>query len=125
MIILDSHIGYGSPHRQDTAEAHGEPLGDEEVRLTKRAYGWPEDAKFLVPDGVLEHFAAGIGERGGEARRAWQELFAAYAQSHPELATEIDQMQRRELARGLGPQPAGVSPPMRRASPAATLRARC
>src|SRR5208282_6000329 len=62
-IILDSHIGYGSPHKQDTAAAHGEPLGEEEVRLTKRSYGWPEDAKFLVPDGVREHFAAGIGAR--------------------------------------------------------------
>src|SRR5437667_325623 len=77
-IVLDSHIGYGSPHRQDTAAAHGEPLGDEEVRLTKRSYGWPEDAKFLVPDGVYEHFAAGIGARGAEARRQWTELFAGY-----------------------------------------------
>ena len=68
-IILDSHIGYGSPHKQDTAAAHGEPLGEEEVRLTKRAYGWPEDAKFLVPDGVREHFAAGIGARGAQAHR--------------------------------------------------------
>ncbi len=74
LIILDSHIGYGSPHRQDTAAAHGEPLGDDEVRLTKRAYGWPEDAKFLVPDGVREHFAAGIGARGAEARRKWTDL---------------------------------------------------
>jgi transketolase len=69
-IVLDSHIGWGSPHKQDTAEAHGEPLGDEEIRLTKRAYGWPEDAKFLVPDGVKEHFAAGIGARGHTARLA-------------------------------------------------------
>ena len=78
LIILDSHIGYGSPNRQDTAAAHGEPLGEEEVRLTKRAYGWPEDAKFLVPDGVREHFAAGIGARGAAARNAWNESFAAY-----------------------------------------------
>ena len=70
-IVLDSHIGYGSPHKQDTAAAHGEPLGDEEVRLTKRSYGWPEDAKFLVPDGVYEHFAAGIGARGAKARQQW------------------------------------------------------
>jgi len=97
LIILDSHIGYGSPHRQDTAEAHGEPLGEEEVRLTKRAYGWPEDAKFLVPDGVREHFAAGIGQRGAEARGRWEKLFASYREQFPELATEIDQMQRREL----------------------------
>ena len=96
-IILDSHIGYGSPHKQDTAEAHGEPLGDEEIRLTKRSYGWPEDAKFLVPDGVREHFAAGIGARGAEARRQWADLFAAYRVKYPELATETDLMQRREL----------------------------
>ncbi|HVS40060.1 MAG TPA: transketolase [Gemmataceae bacterium] len=99
-LILDSHIGYGSPHRQDTAEAHGEPLGDDEIRLVKRAYGWPEDAKFLVPDGVREHFAAGVGARGAEARRRWTELLAAYRAKYPELATEIDQMQRRELPAG-------------------------
>ena len=96
-IILDSHIGYGSPHKQDTAAAHGEPLGEEEVRLTKRAYGWPEDAKFLVPDGVREHFTAGIGARGAEARRQWTDLFYTYRTKHSNLATEIDQMQRREL----------------------------
>jgi transketolase len=99
-IVLDSHIGYGSPHRQDTAEAHGEPLGDEEVRLTKRSYGWPEDAKFLVPDGVYEHFAAGIGARGAKARQQWGELFTAYRAKHPALATEVEQMQRRELPAG-------------------------
>jgi transketolase len=96
-IVLDSHIGYGSPHKQDTAEAHGEPLGDEEIRLTKRSYGWPEDAKFLVPDGVREHFRAGIGARGAEARGQWTDLLAAYRAQYPELATEIDLMQRREL----------------------------
>jgi transketolase len=99
-IVLDSHIGYGAPHKQDTAAAHGEPLGDEEVRLTKRSYGWPEDAKFLVPDGVYEHFAAGVGARGAKARQQWTELFAAYRAKYPELATEIDQMQRRELPAG-------------------------
>ncbi|HXV80938.1 MAG TPA: transketolase [Candidatus Binatia bacterium] len=99
-IVLDSHIGYGSPHRQDTAAAHGEPLGDEEVRLTKRSYGWPEDSKFLVPDGVYEHFAGGIGARGAKARQQWTELFAAYRAKYPELATEIEQMQRRELPSG-------------------------
>ena len=99
-IVLDSHIGYGSPHKQDTAAAHGEPLGEDEVRLCKRFYGWPEDAKFLVPDGVREDFAAGVGARGAEARRRWTDLFAAYRGKHPELATEIDQMQRRELPAG-------------------------
>jgi transketolase len=68
-IVLDSHIGYGSPHKQDTAAAHGEPLGDDEVRLTKRSYDLPEDKKFLVPDGVYEHFAAGVGTRGASLRR--------------------------------------------------------
>ena len=99
-IVLDSHIGYGSPHKQDTAAAHGEPLGDDEVRLCKRFYGWPEDAQFLVPDGVYEHFAAGLGARGAEARRQWTELFAAYRSKYPELANEIELMQRRELPAG-------------------------
>jgi len=99
-IILDSHIGYGSPHKQDTSEAHGEPLGEDEVRLTKRSYGWPEDAKFLVPDGVYSHFASGIGTRGNQARRQWTELFSAYRAKFPELATEIELMQKRELPAG-------------------------
>jgi transketolase len=100
LIILDSHIGYGSPHKVDTADAHGEPLGEDEVRLAKRAYGWPENAKFLVPDGVMERFAEKIGERGAAARRGWETLFADYSKRFPELATEIDQMQRRELPAG-------------------------
>lgn len=100
LLILDSHIGYGSAHKHDTSEAHGEPLGEEEVRLSKRFYGWPEEAKFLVPDGVREHFVAGIGQRGAESRRRWMELFAAYQAKYPELAAEIDQMQRRELPVG-------------------------
>src|SRR5713226_2852547 len=99
-LILDSHIGYGSPNRQDTAEAHGEPLGDEEIRLVKRYYGWPEDAKFLVPEGVREHFTAGIGKRGADSRRRWTDLFASYRAKFPELAAEVDQMQRRELPAG-------------------------
>jgi transketolase len=100
LIILDSHIGYGAPHKHDTSAAHGEPLGEEEVRLTKRSYGWPEDAQFLVPGGVREHFAAGIGARGATARRAWAALFASYRSAHPELAIEIEQMQRRDLPAG-------------------------
>ena len=100
LVILGSHIGYGSPHRQDTAAAHGEPLGADEVKLTKRAYGWPENADFLIPDGVREHFAAGVGARGAEARRKWRALFAAYRSKYPSLANEIDQMQRRELPAG-------------------------
>jgi transketolase len=100
LIILDSHIGYGSPHKIDTAAAHGEPLGEDEVRLAKRAYGWPEDAKFLVPDGVREHFDDGIGARGAEALRRWEALFAAYRKEFSALAAEIEQMQRRELPAG-------------------------
>jgi transketolase len=100
LIILDSHIGYGSPNRQDTAAAHGEPLGEDEVRLVKRNYGWPEDASFLVPDGVYEHFEEGVGERGRNAHAAWKQLFSSYRAKYPELATEIDLMQRRELPAG-------------------------
>ena len=99
-IILDSHIGYGSPHKQDTPEAHGEPLGDDEVRLAKRAYGWPEDEKFFVPDGVYDHFRSGVGARGDQARLEWTKLFAQYQIKFPELAAEIDLMQRRELPAG-------------------------
>jgi transketolase len=99
-LVLDSHIGYGSPKKQDTPEAHGEPLGEEECRATKRSYGWPEDAQFLVPDGVYDHFAAGIGQRGAAARQAWTKLVTAYRAEFPELAREIDQMQRRELPAG-------------------------
>jgi transketolase len=99
-IILDSHIGYGSPHKQDTAAAHGEPLGEDEVRLTKRSYGWPEEAQFLVPDGVREHFAEGVGARGAAARSRWTALFASYRAAYPELANEIDQLQRRDLPAG-------------------------
>jgi transketolase len=99
-IILDSHIGYGAPHKQDTSAAHGEPLGDDEVRLAKRAYGWPEDAKFLVPDDVPKHFAAGIGARGADLRRKWNTLAAGYRAQHADLANEIDLMQRRDLPAG-------------------------
>jgi len=99
-IVLDSHIGYGSPHKQDTPEAHGEPLGDDEIRLTKRSYGWPEDAKFLVPDGVYDHFKAGIGARGAEAQKQWNDLLSGYRAKYPELATEIELMQKRDLPKG-------------------------
>ena len=99
-IVLDSHIGYGSPNKQDTAAAHGEPLGDEEVRLTKRSYGWPEEEKFLVPDGVYAHFAAGVGERGASLRGEWERLLDSYRTQYPELANEIELMQRRELLEG-------------------------
>ena len=100
LIIVDSHIGWGSPHKQDTAAAHGEPLGEEEVRETKRVYGWPEDAQFLVPDGVREHFADGVGKRGAEAHAAWMLRFEAFKAEAPELPPQIDAMQRRELPDG-------------------------
>jgi transketolase len=100
LIILDSHIGYGSPHKVDSSAAHGEPLGEDEVRLVKRAYHWPENAEFLVPEGVIEHFAVGMGRRGGKARRDWEKTFATYRERFPDLATEIGQMQRRELPAG-------------------------
>ncbi len=100
LIIIESHIGYGAPHKQDTNAAHGEPLGEDEVRLAKRSYGWPEDAKFLVPEGVREIFAAGIGRRGRELREAWQACFESYRRRHPELADEIERMQRGELPPG-------------------------
>ncbi len=100
LIVLDSHIGYGSPHKHDTSAAHGEPLGEEEVRLTKLAYGWPPDATFFVPEGVREHFSAGIGARGAAAHAAWKKLFADYEKQHPALAAEIEAMQRRELPAG-------------------------
>jgi transketolase len=97
LIIVDSHIGYGSPHKQDSNAAHGEPLGEEEVRLVKKFYGWPEDAKFLVPEGVREHFQEGIGKRGREEHAQWAKMFAAYSQKYPELADRLHRMQRCEL----------------------------
>ena len=100
LIIIDSHIGYGAPHKQDTSAAHGEPLGEDEVRLAKQSYGWPADAPFLVPDGVYGHFQAGIGQRGGQLRKEWAALFERYRSAHPELADQIERMQRRELPDG-------------------------
>jgi transketolase len=100
LIVVDSHIGWGSPNKQDTESAHGEPLGEEEVRLTKRAYGWPEDARFLVPDGVRERFAEGIGKRGAQLRAEWTRTFDAYSAENPEPASQIEMMQRRQLPAG-------------------------
>src|SRR5580698_4061018 len=100
LIIVNSHIGYGSPHRQDSKEAHGEALGEEEVKLTKKFYGWPEDAKFLVPDGVQENFRNGIGKRGRDLHAEWSKKFADYSAKFPELAKQLDQMRHRELPAG-------------------------
>jgi transketolase len=100
LIIVDSHIGYGAPTKQDTHAAHGEPLGEEEIRAAKRFYGWPEDAKFLVPDGVREQFAAGIGARGAKLRNEWLARFEAYKGKYPDEAEALSRMQRRQLPDG-------------------------
>lgn len=100
LIIVQSTIGYGAPHKADTKEAHGEPLGAEEVRLTKRFYGVDPDASFVVPEGVLAHFAAKFGQRGAQAHGAWTERFAAYRARYPTLALQLDQMQHRTLPPG-------------------------
>ena len=100
LIIVNSHIGYGSPHKQDSNAAHGEPLGEDEVRLAKKFYGWPEDAKFLVPDGVRENFREGIGKRGHQLREEWMKLFTEYAKQHPDLADQINRMLHRGLPEG-------------------------
>ncbi len=116
MIRVNSHIGYGSPHKQDTNAAHGEPLGEDEVKLVKKFYGWPEDAKFLVPDGVLENFRNGIGKRGGELRHKWETLFADYKKKYPQFAEQIESMQHRKLPDGwdknlpsFPPDPKGIA----------------
>jgi transketolase len=100
LIVVDSHIGFGAPKKQDTREAHGEPLGEEEVRAAKRNYGWPEDAKFMVPNGVEQRFQEGIGRRGAELRGAWMKLFEAYKAKHPDLADHLFRMQHRQLPEG-------------------------
>ena len=94
LVIVDTHIGFGAPHKHDTSAAHGEPLGEEEIRLAKRSYGWPEDAKFLVPAGVREHFQEGIGRRGRRLHDDWRALFAAYRSKFPDLADQIERMQK-------------------------------
>jgi transketolase len=100
LIIVNSHIGYGSPHKQDTKDAHGEALGEEEVKLTKHFYGWPEDAKFLIPDGVYEEFQKGIGTRGKTERDRWTAKQKEYSVAHADLANEIKLMQYRKLPSG-------------------------
>ncbi len=116
LIIVDSHIGYGAPTKQDTSEAHGEPLGEEETRLAKRYYHWPENEKFLVPDGVRAHFQQGIGQRGAQLSAAWSALFASYRQQYPELAEQLRRIQWRELPDGwdrdlpsFAPDPRGLA----------------
>ena len=100
LIIVDSHIAYGAPHKQDTHGAHGEPLGEPEIQATKRVYGWPEDAHFVVPDEVRTHFQQGIGQRGAALRKDWTARFEQYRQRYPDLADQLVRMQRRELPEG-------------------------
>jgi len=100
LVVVDSHIGYGSPHKQDTYEAHGEPLGEAEVKLVKKNYEWPEDAKFLVPDGVYDNFKNGVGKRGAEAHRQWIKLWGDYARQFPEETKQLEQIQKRQLPEG-------------------------
>ncbi len=116
LIIVDSHIGYGAPTKQDTSAAHGEPLGEEEIRATKKRYGWPEDAKFLVPPEVLEDFKTKIGQRGAKLRGEWMALFSAYEKEYPELAGETLAIQHREPPKGwdaeipsFPPDPKGIA----------------
>ncbi|MBI5364510.1 MAG: transketolase [Planctomycetes bacterium] len=100
LIIVDSHIGFGAPKKQDSHSAHGEPLGVEEIQATKKVYGWPENAQFLVPDGVREHFAANVGKRGAALSTEWKQLFDAYRKQHPTLAAELDLLLEGELPNG-------------------------
>lgn len=100
LIIVDSHIAWGAPNKQDTSAAHGEPLGEEEIRLTKRNYGWPEDAKFLIPDGVYQHFQAGIGKRGRTLSQAWFARLKDYKAKYPDLADQLYRIQHRQLPDG-------------------------
>ena len=100
LIIVDTHIAYGAPNKQDTSGAHGEPLGEDEVRLSKRHYGWPDDAKFLVPDGVYDHFRDGMAKRGKELRDAWFARVKEYRAKYPELADEFYRLHHRQLPEG-------------------------
>lgn len=98
-IVAHSHIGYGAPHKQDTHGAHGEPLGEDEITLTKKFYGW-EGEKFFVPDAVRQDFADGVGKRGAELHAEWVEKFTAYKEKYPELAQQCELMQKREVPEG-------------------------
>jgi transketolase len=100
LVVVKSHIAFGAPHKQDSHTAHGEPLGEEEIRLTKRNYGWPEDARFLVPQEVVDHFQQGIGKRGRQLRDAWTTMLAGYRKQYPDLAEQLHRMQHRRLPDG-------------------------
>jgi len=116
LIIVPSHIGYGSPHKQDSPEAHGEPLGEAEVRLTKQFFGFDPDTQFVVPNGVRAHFDAGLGARGATLRREWEALFSRYRGAYPALAGQIDHIRAGTLPEGwqqalptFAPDPKGMS----------------
>jgi transketolase len=97
LIVVNSHIGYGSPHKQDSEKAHGEALGEDEVRLTKKFYGWPEDAQFLIPDGVKAHFDQGIGARGAKLSAQWVDSLAAYRKAYPDEGAKLDALLSGDL----------------------------
>ncbi|RDU97557.1 transketolase [Trinickia dinghuensis] len=100
LIVVKSVIGWGAPHKQGTSAAHSDALGEEEVALAKRAYGWPEDKQFYVPPHVPERFAQGVGARGTKAREAWQSRLDAYKQRYPELARELELIEQHRLPEG-------------------------
>ncbi len=116
IIIVHSHIGYGSPGKHDTPAAHGEPLGPEEVRRTKEFLGFDPNKFFVVPDGVRQHFTTHMGQRGADARAKWEKLFADYAKKHPDEAAQIDLIRGRGLPKGwdsdipsFAPDPKGIA----------------
>ena len=125
LIIVDSHIGYGAPHKQDTSAAHGEPLGEEEIRLTKRAYNWPEDAQFLVPDEVCEHFRHGVAKRGRTLRAEWMARFERYRKEHQTLADHLYKMQHRQLPTGWDQDLPVFEPSVKGVAGRVARRARC
>ncbi len=100
LIGVKTKIGFGAPHKQDTEHAHGEPLGDDEIKAAKKSYGWPEDKSFYVPDGVYDRFQANIGKRGADASAAWKAKFQEYKAKHADLATQIELIQNKELPAG-------------------------
>jgi transketolase len=116
LIIVDSHIGYGAPHRQDTREAHGEPLGAEETRLAKEFYGWNPDARFVVPDAVPAHFRTNLNRRGADLRAAWEARLGTYRERYPDLAAQLDRIRTGTLPPGwdrdlpvFPPDPKGIA----------------
>ncbi|MEM7589107.1 MAG: transketolase C-terminal domain-containing protein, partial [Myxococcota bacterium] len=100
LVVVNSHIGYGSPNRQDSAKAHGEPLGEEEVRLTKQAYNWPTDKHFYLPDGVQQHLADGLGRRGAQQYTQWQEQWTRYQTTYPQQAQQLHCLLSGKLPEG-------------------------